>query len=332
MRSLVLVAPSKFEITQFDRPTPGEDEVLIRVAACGICGSDVHGMDGSSGRRIPPIVMGHEAAGEIVSVGSGVTRFDVGDRVTFDSTIYCGKCPHCLRGEINLCDNRMVLGVSCGDYRRHGAFAEFVAVPERVLYRLPDALSYDRAAMVEPVSIALHGVHRVAPTADSVAVIGAGMIGTLVVQALRAHGWKRIVAVDIDDNKLEFARNVGAHETYKPDQAPLASVDAAIEAVGATATVSLAIEMTRKGGRVALVGNLSPRVEIPLQSVVTREIDLRGCCSSRGEYAEALELMASGAIEVDSMISARSSLEDAPSWFYRLHDREPGLMKVIVNP
>ena len=117
-------------------PLWAPDEVLVRVEACGICGSDVHGYDGSSGRRIPPIVMGHEAAGTVAAVGAGVRGFAAGDRVTFDSTVYCGKCAYCQRGDINLCDNRQVIGVSCGDYRRHGAFAEYVAVPQRILYPL----------------------------------------------------------------------------------------------------------------------------------------------------------------------------------------------------
>jgi len=123
-----------------DAPDPriADQEVLVRVRACGICGSDVHGMDGSTGRRVPPIIMGHEAAGVIAEVGKQVKGWNVGDRVTFDSTIFCGTCWYCQRGLINLCDNRRVLGVSCADYRQHGAFAEYVALPQRILYRLPD--------------------------------------------------------------------------------------------------------------------------------------------------------------------------------------------------
>src|SRR3954447_297825 len=140
MKSLLLSEYKHLEITDAPAPEPGPDEVLIRVAACGICGSDVHGYDGSSGRRIPPIVMGHEAAGLVASVGNQVTGLKAGDRVTFDSTVYCGACANCLRGDMNLCDNRQVLGVSCGDYRRAGAFAEFVVVPARIIYRLPENL------------------------------------------------------------------------------------------------------------------------------------------------------------------------------------------------
>ena len=148
-------------------PAIGDDDVLVRVRACGICGSDIHGYDGSTGRRIPPLVMGHEAAGVIERVGRAAsTAFTAGDRVTFDSTVSCGACDFCRRGQINLCDNRMVLGVSCGDYRRHGAFAEYVAVPARILYKLPDSLPFERAALIEAVSIAVHAVDRHVPAAD----------------------------------------------------------------------------------------------------------------------------------------------------------------------
>jgi L-iditol 2-dehydrogenase len=183
MKSLLLKEYLRLEIVDTPQPNPAADEVLIRVAACGICGSDVHGYDGTSGRRIPPIVMGHEAAGIVEAVGASVTKFTAGDRVTFDSTVYCGKCPFCLRGEVNLCDNREVIGVSCGDYRRAGAFAEYIAVPERILYRLPEQMSFPEAAMLEAVSVALHAVRISGEIEGKTAlVIGAGMIGLLTMQ------------------------------------------------------------------------------------------------------------------------------------------------------
>jgi L-iditol 2-dehydrogenase len=138
MKALLLTEYNHLEYTEFDDPKPGPQDVLVQVRACGICGSDIHGLDGSSGRRIPPLIMGHEAAGVIVAMGEDVIGWNEGDRVTFDSTVYCGTCYFCRRGEINLCDNRRVLGVSCGEYRRHGAFADLIVVPQHILYRLPD--------------------------------------------------------------------------------------------------------------------------------------------------------------------------------------------------
>src|SRR5579863_1288241 len=159
MKALLLSKYKQLELADVPQPSPSSGEVLIRVAACGICGSDVHGYDGSSGRRIPPIIMGHEAAGRIAALGEGVKGFAEGDRVTFDSTIYCGSCGPCLRDEVNLCDNRQVMGVSCGDYRRSGAFAEFIAVPARIVYHLPAALDFSEAALLEAVAVAIHGVN-----------------------------------------------------------------------------------------------------------------------------------------------------------------------------
>ena len=160
MQALLLTEYRKLELTSLDRPTVGPHDVLVRVAACGICGSDVHGYDGSTGRRIPPLVMGHEAAGVVAEVGAKCRAFASGDRVTFDSTISCGECDLCRCGQVNLCANRRVLGVSCGDYRQQGAFAEFVVVPSSDLIRCRDDLPFEHAALVEPVSVAVHAVGR----------------------------------------------------------------------------------------------------------------------------------------------------------------------------
>ncbi|HEY9250045.1 MAG TPA: galactitol-1-phosphate 5-dehydrogenase, partial [Rariglobus sp.] len=321
----------------------GPDEVLVRVRTCGICGSDVHGLDGSTGRRIPPLVMGHEAAGEVVETGPEASDLKPGDRVTFDSTIYCGKCYHCARGEVNLCDNRMVLGVSPGEYRRHGAFAEYVAVPRRIVYKLPEGLSYEAAAMVEAVSVAVHAVN-ITPVVlgDTGVVVGTGMIGVLSVQALKAAGCARVIAIDPDEGRLKMAREMGATATVNPkSEDAVAAVkamtsgrgaDVALECVGAKDPIHTAIHAVRKGGAVTLVGNVSPNVEIPLQVVVSRQIRLQGSCASSGEYPASMELMASGAIKVEPLISAVAPLAEGPMWFDRLYRHEPNLMKVILRP
>ena len=214
MNALVLSAYRQLTMQQQPMPLCGPDEALIRIAACGICGSDVHGYDGSSGRRIPPIVMGHEAAGAIASVGMNVSSLLVGDRVTFDSTIFCAHCEFCLRGEVNLCDNRQVAGVSCGEYRRSGAFAEYIAVPAHIVYKLPAAMPFTDAAMLEAVSVALHAVKLsgIRP-GDAALVIGAGMIGLLVLQAAREAGCARVIVADVDASRLELASQLGASHT-----------------------------------------------------------------------------------------------------------------------
>lgn len=343
MKALLLTAPLQLELVDVSPPEVGQRDVLVRVAVCGICGSDVHGYDGSSGRRIPPLVMGHEAAGTVEAVGDDVIRVKPGNRVTFDSMISDPGSWFSRHGMANLCDNRRVLGVSCGEYRQHGAFAELVAVPEHIVYAIPGEVSFEQAALVEPVSVAVHAVKRSKlKPGDSVLVVGAGMIGQLCVQAAKAAGAALVLVSDLDDARLERGLASGADRTLNPRNDNVASiaremtegrgVDVALEAVGATDPIDTAIEATRKGGTVVLVGNVSPRIELPLQSVVTREITLVGACGSNGEYLECLDLIARGAIHVDSLISAVAPLEEGAQWFARLKQQEAGLLKVLLRP
>jgi L-iditol 2-dehydrogenase len=342
MKSLLLKNYLQLELADFPQPEPGPDEVLIRVAACGICGSDVHGYDGASGRRIPPIVMGHEAAGLVSAVGQGVTRFKPGDRVTFDSTIYCGECVFCRHGEMNLCDRREVIGVSCGDYRRHGAFAEYIAVPERIMYHLPESMSFPEAATLEAVSVALHAVHVSGDVkGKTVLVVGAGMIGLLTMQAARALGAARVLIADIDVTRLNLARSLGVDQAFHLSGADLTreilhqtggyGADVVLEAVGRTETIATAIDCVRKGGTVTLIGNITPTVEIHLQKVVSRQIRLQGSAASAGEYPEAIDLISKGSIQVKPLITAVAPLEQGPEWFKRLYAHEPNLMKIVLT-
>ncbi|MGA0039814.1 MAG: alcohol dehydrogenase catalytic domain-containing protein, partial [Pirellulales bacterium] len=215
MKALLLEKPGELVGVDIDRPQPAAGEVRIRVAACGICGSDVHGYTGESGRRIPPLVMGHEAAGTIDAVGEGVTNFTVGDRVALDSTVFCGDCDHCRAEQENLCTHRQVLGVSCGVYRRHGCFAEYAVVPARGVYPIPDSLDFVSASLLEPLTIALHAVNLggAGPQTRSAVVVGCGMIGLSVIAALRARGVQRIAAIDLDTDRLAAATKHGAEKT-----------------------------------------------------------------------------------------------------------------------
>ena len=343
MKALVLSEYKHLAIEESPKPQPADDELLIRIRACGICGSDVHGFDGSTGRRIPPIVMGHEAAGVIEAVGRGVRSFRVGDRVTFDSTVYCGDCFYCRRGQVNLCDRREVIGVSTPLFRRMGAFAEYVTVPERIAYALPDTMPFAYAALIEAASVAVHGASLTPlEPGDAAVVVGAGMIGLLTLQAIREAGAERVFVVDVDDTRLEMARGLGATETFNSKtQNVVAEIqkrtegrgaDVALECVGITDAIGLAIESVRKGGAVTLVGNVAPKIELALQSVVSRQIRLQGSCASCGEYPECIAMMADGRIRVEPLISAVAPLEDGARWFQRLYDREPGLLKVVLEP
>jgi L-iditol 2-dehydrogenase len=270
----------------------------------------------------------------VAALGDGVQNFAVGDRVTFDSTVYCGYCDYCLRGEVNLCDNRQVVGVSCGDYRREGAFAEYVRVPEHIVYTLPDSLSFAEAAMLEAVSVALHAVRISGPGDEKTTlVVGAGMIGLLTLQAAKASGYGQVMIADVDATRLALAREVGADVVLHASGADLTKavmektdgkgVDVVFEAVGRNETISVAIDVVR---------NITPEIALPLQKVVSRELRLQGSAASAGEYPQAIALMTSGRIRVKPLITAVAPLEDGPQWFARLHAREPNLMKVVLSP
>ncbi len=289
------------------------------------------------------MVMGHEAAGIITDVGDAVRDWHIGDRVTFDSTIYKLDDWYSRRGMYNLSDGRQVLGVSTPEFRRQGAFAEFVAVPQHILYQVPDSVSFTQAALVEPVAVALHAVSLTPVRVnDSAVVVGAGMIGLFVIQALKLAGCGQIIAIDLDDDRLALAKTLGATATFNPDKENVAAqvqalthgrgADVAFEVVGVSATVNTAIDCARKGATVTLVGNLSPTVTMPLQAIVTRQLRIQGSCAINGEYEAALDLIASGRINVLAILSAEAPLTEAPDWFRRLYDREKGLIKVVLKP
>ncbi len=343
MKALVLKEYNNLVYEEVPEPAYGKEEVLVQVKSCGICGSDVHGLDGSTGRRIPPVIMGHEAAGVIKEVGDNVTEWSSGDRVTFDSTLYRMDDWYTQRGQYNLSDHRQVLGVSCNEFKRDGAFAEYVAVPQHILHHVPKTVSFDQAAMTEPVSVAMHAVNLTPVTDDATAlVIGSGMIGLFVVQVLKSRGCQKVIAVDVVDSQLDMATKFGADVTYNARETGVVEqikrqtndrgADVALEAVGITDAVTCAIEGVRKGGTVTLIGNVSKHINLPLQSVVSRQIRLQGSCAIGGECPEALELIAARKIIVDDVITASRPLSEGRKWFARLQKQEPGLMKVVLNP
>jgi len=343
VKALVLKHYMQFEYTDVPDPVVKDNEVLINVKAAGICGSDIHGMDGSTGRRIPPVIMGHEASGIITGVGKNVKEWKPGDRVTFDSTIYRLDDWYSRKGMYNLSDSRVVMGVSGTEYKRDGAFTEYIAVPEHILYRIPDNTSFVKAAMTEPAAVALHAVQLTSLNVnDSAVVIGAGMIGLFIIQILKIAGCNHIIAVDIDDEKLHLAENMGATVSLNSLKHDVVSevqqftggrgADIALEAVGMSQTIITGINSLRKGGTLTLVGNTSSSVEIPLRSVVTRQIRLQGSCAVNGEYPAVLDMISEGKIKTDLILSAEAPLSEGASWFHRLYKKEKGLVKVVLKP
>ena len=343
MKSLVHTAPLRLEYIETPLPALGPRDVLVRVASVAICGSDVHGYTGSTGRRIPPIVMGHEASGIVESVGSEVDHWRPGARVTFDSTVYCNDCPPCRAGRVNLCQRREILGVSTPSFRRDGAMAEFVAIPSWILHRLPDELTFDEAALVEPAAVAMHAV-RITAIEDgaTVVVVGAGAIGLLVLQAVKARGAGTVIVVDVREERLDLARQLGADIVVNSATCELGpamveatgrpAADVVFEAVGVARTVQMATDLTAPGGQLTLIGNVQPTVEQDLQAIVSKELTIRGSAASAGEYPTCLAMIASDRIRTRPLISRVMSLADGQEAFDLLRTGGAGLIKIVLHP
>jgi len=343
LKALVYTQPYRLEYSDFPDPAVGEDDVLVRVKACGICGSDVHGFTGKTGRRLPPLIMGHEAAGIVEDVGKNVAVFEKGDRVCFDSTVYCNECEPCRKGSYNRCESRQVLGVSVPGFKRHGAFAEYVSVPWWIVSKIPDDLSFVHSALLEPASIGTHAANR-APisSGDAVVIIGVGTIGLFILQACRLRGAAKVFAVDINEYRLELAAGLGADKLINPLKLDLKETilketenrgaDVTFEAVGYAQTFGHAVSVTKTGGHLVAVGNLEKKAEFDLQELVARELTFTGSYASAGEFRDCIERVASGKINVEPLISDVLPLADGPSAFDRLLKAEENLLKIVLEP
>jgi len=338
MRALVLTAIRELQI--LDVPTPkivGPDDVLVRIRACGICGSDLHGYTGQSGRRRPPLIMGHEAAGEVVEVGPAVTAFHPGDHVTIQPWTYCGVCAACMDGKHLWCPHRSLMGMNIP-----GAFAEYLVCPAVNLFLIPASLPFEHASLTEAVAVALHAVTRASlKPYETAAIIGAGTIGLLVLAVVRLMGLRRLIAIDLDAHRLAVARDLGADMTVNPSienvvEATQAvagdtGVDHVFEAVGVSATFRSSIELARRGGEVIWIGNNEHYAEIDVQSIVTREISiLPSYAFTLAEFARALELLAGQSIPARQLITRHASLEEGPCLFEELL-QHPEIIKCVFR-
>jgi L-iditol 2-dehydrogenase len=338
MKALVYEGAWQMPLREIDAPMPGPEDVVVAVRAVGVCGSDVHGFTGSTGRRYPGIVMGHEFTGVISAVGERVTDHHVGERVVVHPLLTCGMCELCLAGRPNVCLNRTMIGM-----HQHGAYAEAVSVPQRQLHRLPEALSWEHGALVEPLAVALHAVNNTPLNLmEHVVVVGAGPIGLLVLLAARLKGAGTIIVTDRSPHRLDLARQLGANLVVNvAEQDAVAAVHAAtggvgahaaIEAVGITPTVQQALAVTRIGGHVTWIGNSAPEVTLNMQHVVTREITIRGVYGFNAEFAQALELLASGRINVAPLIERIAPLAEGPQLVHDLAKGALETVKVVLTP
>ncbi|MBT3320634.1 MAG: galactitol-1-phosphate 5-dehydrogenase [Clostridia bacterium] len=342
MKALVLEEYGKVVIKDVPKPQVSGNRVLIKIEACSICGSDVHGFDGSSGRRQPPLIMGHEAAGVIEEIGRQATGFVPGDRVTFDSSEYCGKCSFCAKGKSNLCTTGKVFGVSCDTYHKDGAMAQYITVPDYSVYKIPDEVSFVEAAMAEPLSVALHAINLTdIKLGDTAIIFGAGTIGSMLLKLMKISNCASVIMVDIDDLKLDLAKKTGADiciNSAKEDVVErvmqitnFQGADVAFEAVGITQTVTAGIESLKKCGILTLLGNVSRMIDFPLQKTVVKELSIVASCAVTTEYERSLKLIGMGKIDVKDIVSQIVPIERGQEMFDRLHDGEKGLIKVVLT-
>ena len=336
MKALMYRGPWKMPVEELDEPTPTAGKVVVDVQAVGICGSDVHGFTGNSGRRTPGIVMGHEFAGTINELGPEMEGYAVGDGVVVMPlySVAAGGDPY----PLNLSPHRRLTGMN-----EHGAYAQRVAVRAAQLFPKPAGLSWQRAALCEPMAVTLHAA-RITPInpMQKVAVIGAGPIGLLTMLAARLKGAGTVIVVDRSVHRLELAEELGADAVINVDGTDAdaairemtgGGVDVAFEAVGISSTARLSVEVTRNGGNITWIGNNAPMIEVDMQSIVTREMSVRGSYGfDETDFAAAIEALSTGRLNVDPLVEEIAPLEDGPEIFRSLAAGENDLVKIILKP
>ncbi len=338
MKSAILKAPEQIEIEETATPKPEPGEILIRVRAAGICGSDIHAYDGLHPRRQPPVVLGHEFAGDIAAVGAQVETYQPGDRVTAMPHAVCGTCGPCRRGWTNMCDSKRLLGSTSWP----GAFAEFVVVPQDTVYRLDPSLNYIHGALVEPLAVGVHAVRQgKVKLGDRVAVLGAGPIGMLSLLCAREAGAAELISSDLYDFNLAAARRLGADCIVNSTTENLVSkvtaqygrnaVDVAVIAAGVPGLLDQAFEIVRKKGRIILVAIFNQPVTIDIEKSRLKEQDIIASSTYlHRDYLSALGLLRSKSKEIKSIVTHRVPFEKIADTVRMVKHRTEDTIKAIV--
>ncbi|RBI64462.1 galactitol-1-phosphate 5-dehydrogenase [halophilic archaeon] len=338
MQAATLTDVGEIEVQERERPEPDDDELLVRVGACGVCMTDFHMYHGSFAVETP-LVLGHESAGEVVEAGEDVTGVDVGDRVAINPVVPCNACSACKCGDTHLCENNTSIG-GAGETIVDGAFAEYVRVPATNVEDVGD-LPYRTAALAEPLACCVHGVVRSGvEQGDSVAIVGAGPIGLLLLQTFRNRGASPIVVSELDDDRRELAAELGADVVVDPAEGDPADairdavgeVDVGVEAVGKVATIEQANAVTAKGGNTLIFGvpDQDATMEISPFDVYFDEVDLRGTYALDQEsFERAVSLLRHGRIDADALVTEEIDIGDLPTAFDRMANAE-GLKKLVV--
>jgi NADPH2:quinone reductase len=322
MRAVVIDAPGSIRVDNVPDPTPRPDEVLVRVGACGICGTDLHIIDGDSPLARYPIIPGHEFAGEVVALGSAIVQengngganITVGSRVAIEPNLYCGQCDFCRTGRENLCLHYAAVGVTT-----NGAIAQYVAVPIKKAYALPDTLSLREAALIEPVSCAVHGMHSLNPrSGDTFLIVGAGTMGLLLLQLALRGGASRVVMVDVNEQRLKRAEQLGVTRTYNDIKQALLDeplgFNCVIDATGVPAVIENAFMAVKRGGKLVIFGVAPAEANISLSPfrIYNDEITVIGSMAVLFSFQPALDLISAGVIKTEAMLTTAFPLEDFP--------------------
>jgi 2-desacetyl-2-hydroxyethyl bacteriochlorophyllide A dehydrogenase len=333
-----VTAPGKVEFREKQLPELGEHDVLIQVKAVSICGSDLHIFKGLHPAAALPVSIGHEAAGQIIEIGRSVTKHKVAERVTIEPIIACGKCEFCMRGRYNLCRD-----VSFHYRLGQGAFAPYFIAHEDRVFDLPDGLSYEEGALIEPLSVALHAVKKSKiQLGQTCAVFGAGAIGLLVTALVRQAAASQVFVSDINPFRLQMARQLGASETMnnlevdpvewilaKTDQM---GVDASFEAAGLQATLLQSLKSLKKGGTANLLGLFEkPEAILPVNLLVQREIQLAGSQGYCWDFQDSLTLLKKGVIDLKPLITHRLKIENLQEGFEILMKPDSNSVKIVIG-
>lgn len=340
MRALRYLGPKDLKVEELPMPEPGLGEVLLKIRAVGICGSDVHGYLGLTGRRIPPMTLGHEFSAEVVKLGEGVTTYQEGDGVIVQPINFCGTCANCVEGYTNMCLNKRFFGVLTED----GAMAEYLNVPARLLYRLPESCTFEDGALAEPYAVGYGAVKKAGNLAGkNVLIIGAGAIGLCILQLVKLQNPASIMVSDLSDSRLKTALDFGADHVINPrKENDLEAIsrftggrmaDLSIEAVGVEATANQSVKALRMGGTAIWVGMSQKEMTINMQDVVVSARSVLGTFNyTHEEFGEVVEILGSGKLDTQKLISAKVSLEEAKEYFDRLHEQPDDYIKVLVDP
>lgn len=337
MKAVILHEPGKVEVIDLPKPQPKEGEALIRIISAGICGSDIGAFRGTNGLVSYPRVIGHELAGIVEEInGANPLKLAPGDRVVIDPYLYCGKCYPCRIGRTNCCTSLQVLGVHVD-----GGMAEYFCHPSHMLIPIPDDLNWTQAALAEPLTISMHGVHRGGLKAnETCAVIGAGPIGLAAALTAEAYGAESII-IDLVQERLDFAESLGISHVINARKENVAErvgeitngemAQLVMECSGANSAVLQALDLVSNAGRITLTGWPKEATLFPTDVITKKEIDIRGARTSAKEFAEAFELMASGRVKMPALLTREISLSEAPETIRDI-DKHPGdYMKVVVR-